>query len=323
MLLHTVPLPNRWDAFCPFLVLFSRDRRFCLRGGVDDRFDQADKLFPASDSQNFEDTACEVFSFSASPSVPSSFFFFARSATSPPPPTTRPLPRKGVPQMYFRWKGSTMKLQDREVTIGRDEKSAVVLADMRVSRRHAIISNGVLISTGRCGTRVNNRLVRAPLSLKRGDVIRIGTESLCVRSNKAFQRVADLLDSYGYGHNETFFSNFFSGDGYGTSCSHFTPGTRRTKDTRVSSGGLAERLKRSSGSGKHYGSPFRRPWPAWTALVGLSPGTWAHPRASKAFRGSAGKTSVIYAFVINIRNPKFEICTPRAPFSRVDFGVWV
>lgn len=67
------------------------------------------------------------------------------------------------------------------VTIGRDPRSAVVLLDATVSRRHAELVRGaagwMLSVTGTTGATVNDTRVDAPVAIAPGDVLQFGTRT--------------------------------------------------------------------------------------------------------------------------------------------------
>jgi FHA domain len=84
--------------------------------------------------------------------------------------------------------GRRWRLSEGGVTIGRDPRSTIVLADPRVSGSHARLS---LEPSGRCllvdegstnGTAVNSRLVTEPVPLKDGDRVRIGGTTFVYRA---------------------------------------------------------------------------------------------------------------------------------------------
>jgi predicted component of type VI protein secretion system len=74
--------------------------------------------------------------------------------------------------------GRAYRLRRRNVTIGRDAASNVVLRDPTVSRHHAdmrVEAGGyVLYSTGATGTRLNNAILATPRMLRDEDQIQIG-----------------------------------------------------------------------------------------------------------------------------------------------------
>ena len=83
-----------------------------------------------------------------------------------------------------------------ELTVGRDEKCDVVLADPRVSRRHARVyiewHQAVIEDLGsRNGTFVNRRQIIEPRQLQPGDTISIGSYRLqLVETNPLMDYVA-------------------------------------------------------------------------------------------------------------------------------------
>lgn len=76
-------------------------------------------------------------------------------------------------------------LADLEIVIGRALDSALVLDDLQVSRRHALIRTGAAVghryiledAGSRNGTYVNGRRLTEPHILEQGDEVRIGTVS--------------------------------------------------------------------------------------------------------------------------------------------------
>jgi predicted component of type VI protein secretion system len=95
--------------------------------------------------------------------------------------------------------GKRVEVGAEPVTIGRDEGQTLVFADSQVSRRHARISlvNGEAVvedlgSTN--GTFVHTERITAPLTLKEGDVVRIGSQILKYerRSQSDVQKTQEL-----------------------------------------------------------------------------------------------------------------------------------
>jgi hypothetical protein len=96
-------------------------------------------------------------------------------------PLREPDPRRGV--AYLLVGGQTVPVGTAGAVLGRSRDCDVVLDDPNVSRHHAEVrpSGGSWIvndlgSTN--GIKVNGRRVRGPESLKRGDVIEIGTSRI-------------------------------------------------------------------------------------------------------------------------------------------------
>jgi predicted component of type VI protein secretion system len=96
-------------------------------------------------------------------------------------PLREPDPRRG--SACLRVAGRTLPVGPAGAVIGRSRDCDVVLDDPNVSRHHAEVrpSGGSWIvndlgSTN--GIKVNGRRIRGPESLKRGDVIEIGTSSV-------------------------------------------------------------------------------------------------------------------------------------------------
>ncbi len=93
-------------------------------------------------------------------------------------PLREPDPRRGTARL--RIDGRTELLGSGGATLGRSREADIVLDDANVSRKHAEVrpSGGSWIvrdlgSTN--GVKVNGRRIGAPQSLKRGDVIELGT----------------------------------------------------------------------------------------------------------------------------------------------------
>ena len=93
-------------------------------------------------------------------------------------PLREPDPRRGTARL--RVDGRTELLGSRGAVVGRSRDADVVIDDPNVSRRHAEVrpSGGSWIvrdlgSTN--GVKVNGRRIQGPQSLKRGDVIELGT----------------------------------------------------------------------------------------------------------------------------------------------------
>ena len=80
--------------------------------------------------------------------------------------------------------GPSFELPTRgEVLIGRARSSDIVLTDLTVSRRHAVLTvtpYGILVDDqgATSGTYVNNRLVRGGAPIRVGDVLRLGDLAL-------------------------------------------------------------------------------------------------------------------------------------------------
>jgi hypothetical protein len=96
-------------------------------------------------------------------------------------PLREPDPRRGSARL--RANGKTIVVGPEGAVLGRSRDSDVVLDDPNVSRHHAEVrpSGGSWIvndlgSTN--GIKVNGRRIRGPESLKRGDVIELGTSSV-------------------------------------------------------------------------------------------------------------------------------------------------
>ena len=93
-------------------------------------------------------------------------------------PLREPDPRRGTARL--RAEGRTVVVGSAGAVIGRSRDCDVTLSDQNVSRRHAEVrpSGGKWIvkdlgSTN--GVKVNGRRIQGPQSLKRGDVIELGT----------------------------------------------------------------------------------------------------------------------------------------------------
>ena len=93
-------------------------------------------------------------------------------------PLREPDPRRG--RARLRVEGRTEQIGSKGAVLGRSRDADVVLDDPNVSRHHAEVrpSGGSWIvndlgSTN--GIKVNGRRVNGPQSLKRGDVIELGT----------------------------------------------------------------------------------------------------------------------------------------------------
>lgn len=87
-------------------------------------------------------------------------------------------------------KERTLEFQKREITLGRGEKSDVVLNDGTVSRYHARIvekdQKRILVDLrSDNGVFVNKKRLRAPMVISDRDEIRIGTFSLRVVQDEA------------------------------------------------------------------------------------------------------------------------------------------
>ena len=96
-------------------------------------------------------------------------------------PLREPDPRRG--RALLRVDGSAEIVGSRGAVLGRSRDADVVIDDPNVSRHHAEVrpSGGSWIvndlgSTN--GIKVNGRRIRGPESLKRGDVIELGTSSV-------------------------------------------------------------------------------------------------------------------------------------------------
>ena len=84
---------------------------------------------------------------------------------------------------------ASIKLEDDEVTVGRDPKCTVQIPDAKVSRRHALISvedDGYAIENfGGNGTRVNGSEITERSSLTPGDAIFISSYILVYQLDDA------------------------------------------------------------------------------------------------------------------------------------------
>ena len=87
--------------------------------------------------------------------------------------------------------GKTWPLAEAELTIGRNGRNGIVLADPRVSDTHARIArqaDGILLFVDQRSTNgslLNGRLVREPMVLHDGDTIRIGGTTFIYRAESS------------------------------------------------------------------------------------------------------------------------------------------
>ena len=118
------------------------------------------------------------------------------SQFSPPEPITLHLldSAQGHPVQTWRFRDKTA------ITLGRQDDSDVVIADAHVSRGHAKLvwqdGDWTLISTGRHGTLVNDRLV-AETQLGRETVFRLGANGPMLRFESGMResRPSETIDS--------------------------------------------------------------------------------------------------------------------------------
>lgn len=91
---------------------------------------------------------------------------------------------------------ASFKLEDTDVVLGRDPRSAVQIPDQKVSRRHAVISidNGIhtIENFSANGTKVNGRPIGERHILQPGDTIFIASYILVYQSDDA---ATDELDA--------------------------------------------------------------------------------------------------------------------------------
>lgn len=82
---------------------------------------------------------------------------------------------------------ASFKLEGTDVVLGRDPKSAVQIADQKVSRRHAVISikndDHIIENFSANGTKVNGHSIDAPHRLQPGDTIFISSYILVYQSD--------------------------------------------------------------------------------------------------------------------------------------------